>query len=163
MIKSYFREVYETYSNDVYRYAYWLCRDTAVAEDITSETFARAWAGREKIRTETVRAYLLTIARNLYLKQNEKNQRLTDIYDDMESHLLSPEQTIAQQEALELVMAVLNKQSEVDRSAFILRFVYEMSHAEIARILQLSVSNVKVKIHRMRLKIAKAQTEMEGV
>lgn len=160
---SYFREIYELYGQDVYRYAYWLCRNTAVAEDITSETFARAWAGRDRIRTETVRAYLITIARNLYLKQQPKEDRLTKIDYTLESLLPNPEQSVEQTLLLEHISRYLNQQSEVDRSAFLLRTVYEMPYAEIARILSISVSNAKVKIHRVRLKIAQALSEMEEV
>lgn len=164
MMQSFFREVYDSYSNDVFRYAMWLCGETAVAEDITSETFARAWAGRSKIRTETVRAYLFTIARNIFLKQQAKNQRITDLTDTLASFQPNPEQSVTDQIALESIMRLLNEQPEIDRSAFLLRFVYEMSYAEIGRVLQISVSNAKVKIHRLRLKIAKAQTEeLEGL
>lgn len=158
-----FREIYDAYAQDVYRYAYWLCQNTAVAEDITSETFARAWAGRERIRTETVRAYLITIARNLYLKQQPKNTLLTEIDYSIESLLPTPESAVENKMLLEKVTGYLNQQSEIDRSAFLLRTVYEMRYAEIARILNISVSNAKVKIHRVRLKIAQAISETEVV
>ena len=62
-----FQDLYETYASDVYRFAYWLTGDRPEAEDITSETFIRAWVNRTTIRTETLKAYLLTIARNAYL------------------------------------------------------------------------------------------------
>ncbi len=64
-----FQYLYETYATDVYRFAYWLCGDAVDAEDITSETFLRAWTHRATIRTETMKAYLLSIARNLYLER----------------------------------------------------------------------------------------------
>ena len=159
----YFREIYSNYARDVYRYAYWLCQNTAVAEDITSETFARAWAGREKIRTETVKAYLLTIARNLYLKQQPRNDLLTEIDYSIESLLPTPERSVENKLLLEKVSIYLNEQNELDRSAFLLRTVYEMPYAEISRILNISVSNAKVKIHRIRLKIAEAINQMEVV
>jgi DNA-directed RNA polymerase specialized sigma24 family protein len=42
------------------------CGDASLAQDLTAETFARAWIGRERIRVGTVKAYLPMIARNLY-------------------------------------------------------------------------------------------------
>ena len=54
-----FHEIYERYAGDIYRYACWLSGRADDADDITSETFARAWAARDEIRTETVKAYLL--------------------------------------------------------------------------------------------------------
>ena len=60
-----FQELYDSYASDVYRFAFWLAGDKAEAEDVTSETFVRAWARREAIRTETLKAYLFKVARNV--------------------------------------------------------------------------------------------------
>ena len=46
-----FQDLYESYASDVYRFAYWLTGDRPEAEDITSETFIRAWVNRTTIRT----------------------------------------------------------------------------------------------------------------
>ncbi|MHC4560444.1 MAG: RNA polymerase sigma factor [Planctomycetota bacterium] len=62
-----FKDLYETYAPDVYRFTLWLAGDSFEAEDNTSETFIRAWVRISSIRTETLKAYLFTIARNLYL------------------------------------------------------------------------------------------------
>ena len=51
-----FQDLYESYVNDVYRFALWLAGDRFEAEDITSETFIRAWVHSSKIRTETLKA-----------------------------------------------------------------------------------------------------------
>src|SRR5215831_1092187 len=61
-----FHGLYERYANHVHRFALFLCDDPALADDITSETFVRAWTSPGPIREETVKAYLFTIARNLY-------------------------------------------------------------------------------------------------
>ena len=62
-----FKDLYESYAAEVYRFAIWLAGDSSEAEDITSETFIRAWAHNSEICTETLKAYLFTIARNIYL------------------------------------------------------------------------------------------------
>ena len=61
-----FRDLYERYYPDVFRFALFLTGDVARAEDLTADTFVRAWTARDRIRQETVRAYLLTITRNLF-------------------------------------------------------------------------------------------------
>src|SRR4030095_10465302 len=61
-----FAALYERYARDVYRFSLYLSGDFALAEDLTAETFARAWAAHERIRVGSVKAYLLMIARNLY-------------------------------------------------------------------------------------------------
>lgn len=45
-----FRSLYERYAQDVYRFAMYLCGDPVLTEDITSETFVRAWVTPEEIR-----------------------------------------------------------------------------------------------------------------
>ena len=148
-----FQDFYKTYVPDVYRFAYWLCGDAVDAEDITSETFLRAWKHREKIRTETLKAYLLSIARNLYLERLRKHKLHIELSDAMPDPAPGVDQRSEQRAELERIQKVLQQVNEVDRAAFILRVQHEMPYAEIARVLQLSLSAVKVKVHRVRLKL----------
>ena len=57
-----FEQLYNTYFPDVYRFAVWLTHDPTEAEDVASETFVRAWAKRDRLRTETLKGYLFAIA-----------------------------------------------------------------------------------------------------
>lgn len=138
---------------DVYRFAYWLAGEAAEAEDITAETFARAWGNFGKIRTETLKAYLFTIARHLYLERQRKQTRLTHLEDVYADPQLSPERISENNAELKIVRQLLQALPEVDRAAFILRVQHELPYAEIARTLQLSESAVKVKVHRVRAKL----------
>ena len=52
-----FHELYSRYAADVYRFARWLTGNPDDAQDITSETFVRAWTAPEEPRMETVKAY----------------------------------------------------------------------------------------------------------
>jgi len=149
-----FHEIYECHSKDVYRYAYWLSGSADDADDITSETFARAWVGREDIRTETVKAYLFAIARNLYLKGLRHTNRQTDLNPRQADPKPAPEQQVESRLKLDRALALVQTLPEVDRAAFLLRIQHELPYDEIARILQLPLTTVKVKIHRARLKLA---------
>ena len=149
-----FHEIYERHSKDVYRYSFWLSGSAQDADDITSETFARAWVGREEIRTETVKAYLFTIARNFYLKGLRHTKRQTDLDPHQADPQPAPEQQVESKLELDHAMQVIQSLPEIDRAAFLLRVQHELSYDEIARTLQLSLTSVKVKIHRARLKLA---------
>ena len=76
-----FQDVYADYAAEVYRFAFWLAGESAEAEDITSETFVRAWVKRSAIRTETLKAYLFTIARNTFLERRRKAKRRVALDD----------------------------------------------------------------------------------
>jgi RNA polymerase sigma-70 factor (ECF subfamily) len=148
-----FQDLYESYGNDVYRFALWLAGDSLEAEDITSETFIRAWVHNSKIRTETLKAYLFTISRNIYLQHQRKKKRqvvLEDVYPDPAP---GPAKLTESQFKLENVQRVLQTLSEIDRAAFVLRVQHELPYAEIARVLELSLTATKVKVYRVRKKL----------
>jgi len=148
-----FLELYESYATEVYRFALWLTGDCSDAEDITSETFIRAWVHNSPIRTETLKAYLFAITRNIYLQQQRKEKRqvsLNDVYPDPAP---GPEQVVESQLELQRVRGALQLYQEIDRTAFILRVQHELPYTEIARILGLSLSAAKVKVHRIRKKL----------
>jgi len=148
-----FKDLYEAYAPDVYRFSYWLCGDAVDAEDITSETFLRAWTYRANIRTETMKAYLLSIARNLYLERLRKHKLHIELTDRVPDPAPSPDKRSEDRDDLLRIRNALQKLNEVDRAAFILRVEHELPYDEIARVLQLSLSAVKVKVHRVRLKL----------
>lgn len=149
-----FHEIYDRHSKDVYRYAFWLSGSGDDADDITSETFARAWVGREEIRTETVKAYLFTVARNIYLKGLRHTKRQAELTPHQPDPKPAPDQLVESRLELKSAMEVIQLLPEVDRAAFLLRVQHELSYEEIARTLQISLTSVKVKIHRARLKLA---------
>jgi RNA polymerase sigma-70 factor (ECF subfamily) len=156
-----FHEIYERHSKDVYRYSFWLSGSAQDADDLTSETFARAWVGRHKIRTESVKAYLFAIARNLYLNQKRRANRKVELSHDLVDPKPGPDQLVETRLELDRTLNALQTLSEVDRTALLLRIQHELSYAEIARILELPLTTVKVKVYRARLKLAEAQLEKE--
>jgi RNA polymerase sigma-70 factor (ECF subfamily) len=158
-----FQDLYESYAADVYRFALWLAGDSFEAEDITSETFVRAWVHNDRIRTATLKAYLLAIARNVYLMQCRKSKRqvvLQEIYPDPAP---GPERVTEAQLEIQRVRRLLQSFPEVDRAAFILRVQHELPYAEIARVLGLSLAAAKVKVHRVRKKLLVTCVEREVV
>ncbi len=148
-----FHDIYERYSADVYRFAVYLCGDPSRAEDIASETFMRAWTAPGGIQQATIKAYLFTIARNLYLQDLRKSKRLTELSDELYDRS-SDVQTRAEHKAeLGLVLDALQLLPEKDRAALLMRTQDEMSYEEIAGALAITLSSVKVKIHRARQKL----------
>jgi RNA polymerase sigma-70 factor (ECF subfamily) len=149
-----FGELYERYAPDVYRFSLYLSGQRAEAEDITSETFVRAWASAEPIRTATVRGYLFTIARNLFLQGIRKKSRQVSLDEDLRDPQASPYTQAEQKAELRAVLAQMQKLPEIDRAALLMRAFDEMPYEEIARSLGISLAAVKVKIHRARLALA---------
>ena len=148
-----FQELYYSYATEVYRFALWLAGNSYDAEDITSETFIRAWVRRNTIRTETLKAYLFTIARNVYLENQRKRKQqvaLEDVYTDPAP---GPDKMVESQLELQSVQRIVQTLPEIDRAAFVLRVQHGLPYAEIARVLGLSLTATKVKVHRVRKKL----------
>jgi len=156
-----FQGLYESYAPEVYRFAFWLAGNSPEAEDITSETFVRAWVNSSTIRTETLKAYLFTIARNVFLEQQRKRKRQVALEDDHPDPAPGPDVLVESRLELRRVHRVLQTLPEIDRAAFILRVQHELPYAEIARVLGLSLSSAKVKVHRVRKNLLTTCVERE--
>lgn len=157
-----FEELYVAYSPDVYRFASWLSGNANDAEDITAETFTRAWMNFDIIRTETLKAYLFTIARNIYLETLRKHRDHMAIDDSHPDSHPALEKVLETQSELDQIRTALLTLPEVDRSAFVMRVQYDLSYAEIARVLQVSEGAVKVKVHRVRKLLFATQSKKES-
>jgi RNA polymerase sigma-70 factor (ECF subfamily) len=156
-----FQSLYESYAPEVYRFAFWLAGDSSEAEDVTSETFIRAWTKSSHIRTETVKAYLFAIARNVFLERQRKSKRQVALHDGYPDPAPGPDKLVESQLELGMVLRVLQTVPEIDRAAFVLRVQHELPYAEIARVLGLSLSSAKVKVHRVRKKMLSACVDKE--
>ncbi|HEX2328130.1 MAG TPA: RNA polymerase sigma factor [Candidatus Angelobacter sp.] len=158
-----FHSLYQTYAPQVHRFALFLCGDAMLADDITSETFVRAWTSRGKIRESTVKAYLFTIARNLYRDYLRRNRRLEELEDTMEDRGPSLQTQTEHKAELDAVMVALRQLPEVDRAALLMRAQEEMPYEEIAEALQVPLTTVKVKVHRARLKLMQVRGKFQEV
>ena len=123
---------------------------------------SRAWTSKSKIRTETVKAYLFTIARNLYLEGQRKAQRQVAMVSEYVDPAPRPEKVVEERLDLQAVLGTIQDLPEVDRAVFLLRVQHQLAYAEIGRMMELSVSAAKVKVHRVRLKLAALHLD-EGV
>jgi RNA polymerase sigma-70 factor (ECF subfamily) len=149
-----FSSLYKKYAPDVYRFALYLSSERGEAEDITSETFVRAWTSPEPIEMATVKGYLFTIARNLFLQGLRKKTRHVALDEELRDPRAGPYVQAEQKEKLRSVMTELQRLPEASRSALLMRAVDGMPYEEIANVLGISLAAVKVKIHRARLSLA---------
>lgn len=149
-----FHDLYARYAADVHRFALYLSCDPAMADDITSEAFLRAWSSAAPIREATVKAYLFTIARHVYLHELRRSARHVALEDRYPLAAPSQEERVTHQSSLHAVLRGLRTLPEIERAALLMRSHDGMSYEAIAQALDLTLSNVKIKIHRARLKLA---------
>src|SRR5437763_175237 len=102
-ISALFRE----YAPDVFRFALYLSGNRFEAEDITSETFVRAWTAPHAIQSATVKAYLFTIARNLFLQELRRTPKRGALNDQFRDPQPDPQMQAEQKAELQAVLARL--------------------------------------------------------
>ena len=156
-----FHELYQKYAQDIYRFAYWLCGNAQDAEDITSETFVRALTASGEIKSETVKGYLLTIAKNLAYKKSNREKRFVPIEPNLSEPQMRLEQTAENSASLQTALRFIQTLPEVDRAALVLRLQDDLPYEEIASVLNISLAAAKVKVHRARLKLTEYMHQQE--
>lgn len=148
--------LYREHARGVHRFALYLCGDEALAEDLVSEAFVRVWTARERLDLATVRGYLFTIVRNLFLQDVTRRRRRAPLPDGLAGASPGPDDRAAARSELRAVMAALAALPEIDRAAVLMRADDGLPYDEIGRALGISTGAAKVKVHRARLKLAEA-------
>lgn len=149
--------MYRKYAPEVFRFALYLSGNRADAEDITSETFVRAWTAGESLDMTTIKGYLLTIARNLFLQQLRKASRTRALDEDIVDLSPGPELEAEGRAAYSAVMARVQQLPEIDRAALLMSAVEGVPYSDIAQALGISLPAVKMKIHRSRLVLSQLE------
>ena len=147
-----FNELYEKYSRDVFQFVLYLSGDWARAEDITSEVFLRIWTSETEIRAVSVKAYLFTIARNLYLEQWRRERRKSSLDGDIPMPARQLPDLVNRQE-VERVTVALAQLPELERAALLLRAEDELSYAVIGELLEIPEASARMKVFRARTKL----------
>ena len=150
-----FQEVYDLYFREVYRYAFSLCRNESVAEEITQETFYKALSkldsfdGRCKISV-----WLCQIAKNTFLSMCRKDKFLSTNTDtDYLQSSENLEDAFFDKETAFAIHKVLHTLEEPYKEVFSLRTFGELSFKQIAELFGKTEAWARVTYHRARLKI----------
>ncbi len=141
-----FGELYGRYSTRVYRHIYFMVCDNHVADDLTSETFLKAWQAVGCCRDRHAFAgWLLRIAHNVTISHMRKrdNDRLDDdIMEEKQNH--NPEAVILQLEDEQLVRDAVGKLPSDKRKLVRLRFYEDKDYEEAATALGMTVPVTRV-------------------
>ena len=154
-----FGEIYRTLFPQVYRYLLALCRDPELAEELTQETFFRAVRSAGQFREGSdLRAWLYTIARNVFLDQ-ARRKRNTEIQLPRElpdtAGVTLTEVLEDREEALRL-HCLLHGLEEPYKEVFHLRVFGELPFGDIARVFGRTESWARVTFYRARMKMKEA-------
>lgn len=133
----------------LYRYAYWLCRDRALAEDLVQETLLRAWRSLDSLREEAAaRRWLITILRNEFMRELSK-RRDTVAIDDLP--LVDTRASVGGADTdMHDVRRAMWKLTPEYREPLALQVIMGCTTQEIADTLGLTQGTVLTRLHRAR-------------
>lgn len=147
-----FAGLYSTYAREIYRFVLYMSGNSAVAQDVTSDVFLRVWTLGEPAGIRNIKAWLLVIARNLYLRELRHIRRSQPL-DPQAPASQSVEMDAASRQQLARVREAIRQLPKIDRAALLMRVVDDLPYEEIGANLRISVAAAKVKVHRARLRL----------
>ncbi|MFQ3582335.1 MAG: RNA polymerase sigma factor [Chloracidobacterium sp.] len=156
-----FQHWFNAHARSVFTFLYLLVGRREVAEELTQETFARAYEHRATLRDrDRVAAWLFGIARNVsreHVREYHRWDSLDDVFDD-DSQPASgderlPDAALLEAELRFVVRSALAKLDADKRMVFILRTFEQCSYEDIAAITGSSIGKVKTDLHRARLEM----------
>jgi len=145
-----FQSLCQTLRPDLVRFAFWLARDPALAEDLVQETLLRAWKAQDSLKDEAAaKSWLLTIVRREYARSFERKRLVTVDLDEL---VIQEDPGLARREDAELdaLRAALFKLADEYREPLVLQVLMGYSTAEIAAELGLTTAAVLTRLFRAR-------------
>ncbi|RAJ06786.1 RNA polymerase sigma-70 factor (ECF subfamily) [Chitinophaga skermanii] len=151
----------------LYRFAFRLLGNEEDAKDITQDALMKVWNQKERMgELNNLEAWCMRITRNLALdKLKSKKYRRSDDIDQAHeipaTREANPQQAAEQNDVMKKVHSVINNLPEKYRSLVQLRDIDGFSYQEIADILEITLDEVKVNLHRARKSVREQLQNMQ--
>ena len=151
-----------SFKNDVlplkdklFRLALRITSNREEAEDIVQDTLMKLWNQRDEWSAiQNIETYIMTICRNLALDAIDKKERqnisLNEMVHDQPDNSQIQDETLIRQQQMNSIQAIIQQLPEKQRTIILLRDIEEKTYQEIANIMGLSLSDVKVNLFRAR-------------
>lgn len=162
-----FSHFYEEYAQQVYRFLLALTREEALAEELTQETFYRAFLHIDRFEGRcSVYTWLCQIAKNAYFKECRRRRRTVPEGQggaEQGGSAPDPLEAVAEREQVQRLHTHLAHLPEPYREVFTLKVFGELSYEEISRLYGKSPSWARVTCYRAKEKILARLEEEDGV
>lgn len=148
------------YADNVFRFIVKNLKQEEDARDIIQTAFEKLWKNRENVEFEKCKSYLFTVAYNQMIDHIRKHKRV-QLKDEFKEEV-KVEQPVYGFVKKNLMQAI-NTLNETQRSLVMLKDYEGYSYEEIAQIMSLSTTQVKVYLHRARLTLRDLIVNPENV
>jgi len=140
-----FRQLFDQYFKQVKNFIYYKLGDVDAAEDIAQECFVKVWENREKVKPESAKSYLYTIANNLTINQLKRQKVILKFLSRRSKleHNKNPQFGMELEEFSQHLQDAVTSLSEKQRIVFLKNRIDSLTYAEIANRLGISVKAVE--------------------
>jgi RNA polymerase sigma-70 factor (ECF subfamily) len=143
-----YNDCVDNFADGVYRFIVKNIRHTEDAQDIVQSAFEKLWVNRAQVLPDKAKSYLFTVAYHQMIDHIRKSNKMPLTEDSAIPH----HQTMQQHTELkQVLMHAVNELNPTQKSLVLLKDYEGYSYQEIAEIMNLSDSQVKVYLHRARL------------
>lgn len=147
-----FETIYNTYWQKVFRLCMGYVNDTDSAKDLTQETFIKIWQQLPKFRNESsIGTWIFRIASNTCLRQLQIEKKMPK--SELPIDIKAEASEISIETHLQFLYQCISELQEIERIIISLE-LEDINQKEIAKIVGLSESNVRVRIHRIKEKLS---------
>ena len=162
-----FQDLVKRYEQKLYNFSLRMCRDPSDAEDMIQDTFLNVFKYLKDFRYETkFKNWLYKVAASTCIKQRRKSkfapekelslddfrpQNEAEIPDQVPQWALLPLDKLLNEELSNTIHEAIVSLPKKYRLVVVLRDIEGFSTAETAQILNLTPTNVKVRLHRARM------------
>jgi RNA polymerase sigma factor (sigma-70 family) len=159
--------LFERYHKRIFNFLARMAMDRDLAEDLTQNVFLRIIKYRTSYRDgNRFQSWIYQVARNVfsdhYQAQKNKFAGHVDV-EKISDHMADREDSEEQDEKEKLLHRSMSRLTEEQRELLVLTRFQQMKYEEVAAIMDTTVANIKVKVHRAILKLREYYFEMEKI
>ena len=159
--------LFERYNKRIYNFLARMTLDRSLAEDLTQNVFLRVMKYRNSYRQGArFQSWIFQIARNVFSDHyQEVKNKYVDFVDvnHLGDHMADPDEGKSQEEKESLLLRSMARLSEEQREILVLTRFQHMKYEEVATLMETSVANIKVKVHRALNRLREYYFEMEKI
>ena len=148
------------YQDQAWTLARYILKDASEAEDATQEAFVKLWNNRDAIDKTRVKPWLMRVTRNHCLDRLRRRRPEQEFEDYLSVEEHGPMRDTERSELGSWLKSAIGALKEPYRTLVVLRDIQQHSYEEVAGVTELSLSQVKVYLHRARKQLREQLAEV---
>jgi len=137
-----FEKIYNEFKKQAFYISYSITEDYDESMDVVQEVFLKIYENMENIKE--IKAYIMTVSRNMSLNKVRGNRHLLDIEDHEPVFNITPERECENRETMEQVRKAMSDLTAAEKNVFYMKFYSGFNYDEISKELNIAESTARV-------------------